>query len=87
MNDRVVKDIALIASLLDGKVKFNKIIWSEILPCKQGESMNDLRFLDKKFGVYFYTSRASLDKLCFLNNKNIPTYVVCEESQNVFKIE
>lgn len=23
MNDRVVKDIALIASLLDGKVKFN----------------------------------------------------------------
>lgn len=53
MNDRVVKDIALIASLLDGKVKFNKIVWSEILPCKQGESM----------------------------------YVVCEESQNVFKIE
>lgn len=25
MNDRVVKDIALIASLLDGKVKFNKL--------------------------------------------------------------
>lgn len=87
MNDRKVKDIALIASLLDGKVNFKKIEWSQILPCKQGENMNDLRFLDKKFGVYFYTSRASLDKLCFLNNKDIPTYVVCEESKNVFKIE
>lgn len=54
---------------------------------KHGESFNDLHFIGKKHGVYFYTSRTSLDRLCYLNNKDIPTYVVCEESKNVFKIE
>nr|UWD58262.1 MAG: hypothetical protein [Bacteriophage sp.] len=87
MENREVKDIAIIANLLDGKVKFRKIEWSQILMGKHGESFNDLHFIGKKHGVYFYTSRTSLDRLCYLNNKDIPTYVVCEESKNVFKIE
>lgn len=85
--DMTVKDIATIATSLNGKVKFNKIEWSQILPCEHGESMNDLYFIGRKFGVYFYTSRASIESICYLNKKNIPTYVVCEDSKNVFEIK
>lgn len=44
MENREVKDIAIIANLLDGKVKFRKIEWSQILMGKHGESFNDLPY-------------------------------------------
>jgi len=87
MEKRIVKDIATIANLLDGKVDFDKIEWSQLLMGKHGESFNDLIFLKRMYGVYFYTSRACLDRLCHLNNRDIPIYVVCEESKNVYRIE
>lgn len=87
MGKKIVKDIATIANLLDGKVDFNKIEWSQLLIGKCGENSNDLICLKRMYGVYFYTSRTCLDRLCHLNNKDIPIYVVCEESKNVYRIE
>ena len=39
MENREVKDIAIIANLLDGKVKFRKIEWSQILMGKQSKNV------------------------------------------------
>lgn len=53
MENREVKDIAIIANLLDGKVKFRKIEWSQILTGKHGESFNDLYFIGKSMECIF----------------------------------
>jgi hypothetical protein len=67
-------DIAEIASKLDGKVKFSSIIYSQqMLSEKYRETgVNDMYFIGKKFGLWFYTSRAALDSLCYLQKKGVP---------------
>lgn len=67
-------DIAEIASKLDGKVKFSSIIYSQqMLSEKYRETgVNDMYFIGKKFGLWFYTSRAALDSLCYLQKKEFP---------------
>lgn len=54
-------DIAEIATKLDGKVKFSSIIYSQqMLSEKYRETgVNDMYFIGKKFGLWFYTSRAA----------------------------
>lgn len=75
-------DIAEIATKLDGKVKFSSIIYSQqMLSEKYRETgVNDMYFIGKKFGLWFYTSRAALDNLCYLQNPKFPTWVLCENS-------
>lgn len=72
-------DIAEIATKLDGKVKFSSIIYSQqMLSEKYRETgVNDMYFIGKKFGLWFYTSRAALDSLCYLQNPKFPTWVLC----------
>lgn len=79
-------DLAEIAAALDGKVEFQNIQFSQVLTTEHGQSQNDLLFIGRKFGVYFYTSRSSFDALCYLTTKSMPTYVVCEGSKNVYQI-
>lgn len=81
------KDIVTIASALEGKVEFNSITSSQILPCQHGESINDLLFIDKKFGLYFYTSKHDLDSLCYLRKGSFKTLVVCKDSKVVYEIK
>ena len=67
-------DIAEIATKLDGKVKFSSIIYSQqMLSEKYRETgVNDMYFIGKKFGLWFYTSRAALRKFIeFVRNKII----------------
>lgn len=54
-------DIAEIATKLDGKVKFSSIIYSQqMLSEKYRETgVNDMYFIGKKFGLWFYTSRGN----------------------------
>ena len=81
--------IAEIASKLDGKVKFSSIIYSQqMLSEKYRETgVNDMYFIGKKFGLWFYTSRAALDSLCYLQKKEFPTWVLCENSLSLYEIK
>jgi hypothetical protein len=40
-------------------------------------------FIGKKFGLWFYTSRAALDSLCYLQNPKFPTWVFPDRVQYV----
>lgn len=80
-------DMAEIVSSLDGKVEFENIQFNQILMCEHGQSVNDLLFIGKKFGLYFYTSRSLFDDLCYLKTKELPTFVVCSGSRNVYTIK
>lgn len=80
-------DLLEIAAALDGKVDFQKIQFSQVLIVEKGESVNDLLFVAKKWGVYFYTSRSSFNNICYLSSKNeFPTLVVAPGSKNVYQI-
>lgn len=82
-------DIAEIATKLDGKVEFSSIVYSQqLVDEKYRETgVNDLHFIGKKFGLWFYTSRAALDSLCYLNKSNFPTLVLCENSLSIYEIK
>ena len=81
-------DIAEIATKLDGKVKFSSIIYSQqMLTEKSRETgVNEIYVICKKFGLWFYTSRAALDTLCYLQNPKFPTWVLCENSLSLYEI-
>lgn len=79
-------DLAEICALLDGKVDFQNIAFDQVLTTEHGKSVNDLLFVAKKWGIWFYTSRSSFDNICEMNAKEMPTLVVCEGSKNVYKI-
>lgn len=57
-------DIMEIAAALDGKVDFQQISFNQVLTTDHGKSVNDLLFVAKKWGIYFYTSRSSYDCIC-----------------------
>lgn len=81
-------DIAEIAALLDGKVDFQQISFNQVLTTEHGKSINDLLFVFKQFGIWFYTSRSAFESdVCGMNKKPLPTYVVCEGSNNVYEIK
>lgn len=63
----IATDIAEIAQRLDGHVDFKSIRHSQLIfeDCKE-TGVNDLYFIGKKFGLYFYTSRAAVENICFL---------------------
>lgn len=80
-------DIAEIATKLDGKVDFSQITFNQILIKEKGESVNDLLFIDRKFGLWFYTSKSDIDGICYLTKGKFPTLVVCEGSNVVYEIK
>jgi hypothetical protein len=81
-------DIAEIATKLDGKVKFSSIIYSQqMLEGYRDTGVNDMYFIGKKFGLWFYTSRAALDNLCYLQKSDFPTWVLCENSLSLYEIK
>lgn len=43
--------------------------------------------LAKSLGLWFYTSRADLDNLCYLNKTKFPTLVLCENSLSIYEIK
>lgn len=82
-----VNDIAKITSLLANKMEIGSISFSQCLPCEHGKSANDLFFVKKMYGLYFYTSRASLERLCNLSTDNkFPVYVTHEDTNRLYEI-
>lgn len=81
-------DIAEIAFRLDGKVRVSSIIYSQQMLSEEYREtgVNDIYFIGKKFGLWFYTSRAALEDLCCLQNPKFPTWVLCENSLSLYEI-
>ena len=84
----IATDIAEIAQRLDGHVDFKSIRHSQLIFENYKETgVNDLYFIGKKFGLYFYTSRAAVESICYLEKKKMPTYVATESTCNIYEIE
>jgi hypothetical protein len=84
----MARDIVTISIALDGVVNFESIAFSEILITEHGQSINDLMFVQKIRGIYFYTSRSAMESIvCHLTNAKLPTYVVCADSKNVYELK
>lgn len=84
----MARDIVTISIALDGVVNFESIAFSEILITEHGQSINDLMFVQKIRGIYFYTSRSAMESIvCHLTNAKLPTYVVCVDSKNVYELK
>lgn len=84
----MASDIVAISTALDGVVNFESIAFSQILIAEHGESINDLKFVQKIRGIYFYTSRSAMESIvCHLTNTKLPTYVVCADSKNVYELK
>lgn len=84
----IATDIAEIAQKLDGNVNFESIKYSQmIFESYKEKGVNDLFFVGKKFGLYFYTSRAAVENVCFLKKQKMPTYVATESTCNIYEIE
>lgn len=84
----IATDIAEIAQKLDGKVNFESIKFSQVIfEDKKETGVNDLLFIGKKFGLYFYTGRAAVESICYLEKKKMPTYVATESTCNIYEIE
>jgi len=86
-NSTTLSDITEISTKLNGKVEAVSISTSQILPCDKGQSINGLLFIDKKFGLWFYTDRYAFDNICYLKSNKFPTYVVCEGSNTVYELK
>jgi len=83
----IANDIIDIATALAGVVNFESINYSQILTTEHGESINDLLFVQKIKGIYFYTSKYAVhNAVCNLLKPELPTYVVCPGSKNVYKL-
>lgn len=89
MNTTFVQDIATIANALNGKVEFSSIEFDQ---CLLGEeyrekSVNDIVFVKKAYGVYFYTSRSAMDAMVMMNApKEMPVLVGCADSNRLYRI-
>lgn len=84
----IATDIAEIAQKLDGKVNFESIKFSQVIFADRKETgVNDLLFIGKEFGLYFYTSRSAVENICFLKKQQMPTYVATESTCNIYEIK
>lgn len=88
MTTETTNDMATILTRLSGRIeirgiKFNQMLLSE----KYRETgVNDLVFVKKMYGVYFYTSRSEMEKMCHLQAQKLPVYVGIEGTLSIYEI-
>lgn len=83
------KDIETIANALTGRVEFSSIKFDQVLLSEEyrESNVNDIVFIKKAYGIYFYTRRSALDAITELRaTKNMPVLVGCSESTNLYEI-
>lgn len=84
-----INDIATIATALNGKINFSSINFDQ---CILGEeyrekSVNNIVFVKKAYGLYFYTKKTALEDVMFLKATEVPTLVGCAGSFNLYEIK
>lgn len=82
--------IAEIAQKLDGKVDFSMIRYDQQLLSEEYREgyINDIQFIGKRYGLYFYTSRIKLEASVMENKeKELPTLVGVDGDLALFLIK
>lgn len=82
--------IAEIAQKLDGKVDFSMIRYDQQLLSEEYREgyINDIQFVGKRYGLYFYTSRIKLEASVMENKeKELPTLVGVDGELALFLIK
>ncbi len=88
MNTTFVQDIAIIANHLNGKIEFSNIKFNQKLLGEEyrEKNVNNIVFVKKVYGVYFYTTRAAMESMIMLSKKEMPVLVGCDNSLNLYEI-
>lgn len=82
--------IAEIAQKLDGKVDFSIIRYDQNLLSEEYRQsyVNDIQYIGKRYGVYFYTSKMKLEASVMENEKEeLPTLVGVDGTLRLFLIK
>lgn len=83
--------IAEIAQKLDGKVDFSMIRYDQNLISEEYKEqgwVNDIQYIGKRYGVYFYTSKMKLEASVMENEKEeLPTLVGVDGTLRLFLIK
>lgn len=83
--------IAEIAKKLDGKVDFSMIRYDQNLISEEYRDkgwVNDIQYIGKRYGVYFYTSKMKLEASVMGNEKEeLPTLVGVDGTLRLFLIK
>lgn len=82
--------IAEIAQKLDGKVDFSMIRYDQNLLSEEYKEcyVNDIQFIGKRYGLYFYTSKMKLEASVMENEKEeLPTLVGVDGTLELFLIK
>lgn len=84
-----VSDIAFIAARLEGRINFSGIVFDQ---CLMGEEyrekdVNDIHFVRKENGVYFYTSKWAIERATMMQQVEIPVLVGWGGSLNLYQIQ
>lgn len=83
--------IAEIAQKLDGKVDFSMIRYDQNLISEEYKEkgwVNDIQYIGKRYGVYFYTSKMKLEESVMGNEKEeLPTLVGVDGTLRLFLIK
>lgn len=83
--------IAEIAQMLDGKVDFSMIRYDQNLISEEYKEkgwVNDIQYIGKRYGVYFYTSKMKLEASVMGNEKEeLPTLVGVDGTLRLFLIK
>lgn len=83
--------IAEIAQKLDGNVDFSMIRYDQNLISEEYKEkgwVNDIQYIGKRYGVYFYTSKMKLEASVMGNEKEeLPTLVGVDGTLRLFLIK
>ena len=83
--------IAEIAQKLDGKVDFSMIRYDQNLISEEYKEkgwVNDIQYIGKRYGVYFYTSKMKLEAYVMGNEKEeLPKLVGVDGTLRLFLIK
>lgn len=84
-----INDIATIASALNGKIEFSSINFDQCILSEEWreKSVNNIVFVKKAYGIYFYTKKTALDDVMALKATTVPTLVGCAGSNCLYEIK
>lgn len=84
-----VSDIAVIAARLEGRINFSGIVFDQCLISEEyrEKDVNDILFVRKENGVYFYTSKWAIERITMMQHVEIPVLVGWDGSLNLYQIQ